>query len=51
MPPFSNVLGKLGGNHIFALLDQSKTYHQMHMSPVSRKLTVFITPWSFYEWI
>ena len=32
-------------------MDQSKTYHQLHLHPDSRKLTAVTTPWGFYEWV
>ena len=32
-------------------MDKSKAYHQLHLHPDSQKLTAFITPWGFYEWL
>ena len=46
-----NILDNLGGNQYFTFLDQSKAYHQLHLQQDSRKLTAFITPWGFYEWV
>ena len=51
LPRIQNILDNLGGNQYFALLDQSKAYHQLHLHPDSRRLTAFITPWDFYEWV
>ena len=41
----------LGRNSWFSVLDQGKAYHQGFMSPNSRPLTAFITPWGLYEWV
>ena len=43
------VIFNLGGDQYFTLLDLIKAYHQKYISPGSRKLTGFITPWDFYE--
>ena len=51
LPRIQNILDNLGGNQYFTLLDQSKAYHQLHLHPDSRRLTAFITPWVFYEWV
>ena len=51
LPRIQNTLDNLGGNRYFTLLDQSKAYHQLHLHPDSRRLTAFITPWGFYEWV
>ncbi|RXN05991.1 Retrovirus-related Pol poly from transposon [Labeo rohita] len=51
IPRVQDVLDGLGGNAWFSLLDQGKAYHQGFMSPESRYLTAFITPWGLYEWI
>ena len=51
LPRIQNTLDNLGGNQYFTLLDQSKAYHQLHLHPDSRRLTAFITPWGFYEWV
>ena len=47
VPRIHNIIDNLGGNQYFTLLDQSKAYHQLHLHPDSRRLTAFITPWSF----
>ena len=46
-----NVIDTLGKNQYFSILDQTKAYHQLHLDQESRKLTAFLTPWGFYEWI
>ena len=46
-----NIFNNLCGNQYFTLLNQSKAYHQLHLHPGSQKLTAFITPWGFYEWV
>ena len=51
VPRIQNIIDELGGNQYFTLLDQSKTYHQLHLHPDSQKLTAFITPWGLYEWL
>lgn len=51
LPRIQNIIENLGGNQYFSLLDQSKAYHQLHLDEDSRKLTAFITPWGFYEWV
>ena len=51
LPRIQNIIDELGGNQYFTLLDQSKGYHQLHLHPDSQKLTAFITPWGFYEWL
>ena len=51
LPKIQNLIDNLGGNEYFTLLDQSKAYHQLHLDPESQKLTAFITPWGFYEWV
>ena len=35
--------------NFFALLDQSKVYHQLHLHFDIWKCTAFITSWSFYQ--
>ena len=42
-----NILDNLEGSQYFSILDQGKTYHQVHLNPESRHLTAFITPWGF----
>ena len=51
LPRVQNILDNLGQNQYFTLLDQSKAYHQLHLHSDSRRLTAFITPWVFYEWV
>ncbi len=51
IPRVQDILDGLGGNAWFSLLDQGKAYHQGFMSPESRHLTAFTTPWGLYEWI
>ncbi|KAL0151336.1 hypothetical protein M9458_053330 [Cirrhinus mrigala] len=51
IPRVQDVLDGLGGNVWFSLLDQGMAYHQGFMSPESRYLTAFTTPWGLYEWI
>ena len=51
LPRIQNIFDNPGGNQYFTLLDQSKAYHQLHLHPDSGRLTTFITPWSFYEWV
>ena len=51
LPCIQNVLHNLRGNQYFAILDQSKAYHQLQLHPDSRKLTAFITSQGFYEWV
>ncbi len=51
IPRVQDILDGLGGNAWFSLLDQGKAYHQGFMSPESRYLTAFTTPWGLYEWI
>lgn len=51
IPRVQDVLDGLGGNSWFSLLDQGKAYHQGFMTPESRPLTAFTTPWGLYEWI
>ena len=50
LPRIQTTLDNLGGNSWFSVLDQGKAYHQGTISPVSRHLTAFITPWGLYEW-
>ena len=49
LPRIQNIFDNLGGNQYFTLLDKSKAYYQLQLHPDSRKLTIFITPWDFYE--
>ena len=51
VPRIQDVIDKLIGKRWFSTLDQGKAYHQGFMSPESRHLTAFCTPWSLYEWI
>ena len=51
LPRFQNIIDGLRGNQCFTLLDRSKAYHQLHLHQDSQKLTAFITPWGFYEWL
>lgn len=51
IPRVQDILDGLGGNAWFSLLDQGNAYHQGFMSPESRYLTAFTTPWGLYEWI
>ena len=51
LPHVQNILDNLGRNQNFILLDQSKAYHQLHLHPDSQKLTAFIPPCGFYEWV
>ena len=46
-----NITDGLGGNQHFTLLDQSKTYHPIHLLPDIQNLTAFIKPWGLYEWL
>ena len=47
LPRIQNVIDNLGGNKFFSLLDQSKSYHQLHLNPEGRWYIAFITPWGF----
>ncbi len=49
IPRVQDILESLGGNAWFSVLDQGKAYHQGFMSPESRPLTAFTTPWGLYE--
>ena len=51
LPRIQNIIDGLGGNQYSTLLDQSKAYQQLHLHQESQKLTAFITPWGFYEWL
>ena len=51
LPRIQETLENVGGNGCFPTLDQGKAYHQGTISPGSRHLTAFITPWGLYEWI
>ena len=51
LPKIQTILENLVGNNYFSILDQGKAYHQLYQNPNSRHLTVFITPWGFYEWV
>ena len=51
LPKIQNILENLRGSQYLSILDQGKADHQIHLSPESRHLTVFITPWGFYEWV
>ena len=51
LPKIQNILENLGGSQYFSILDQGKTYHHIRLSPESRHLTAFMTPWGFYEWV
>ena len=51
LPKTQNRLENLGGSQYFSILDQAKSYHQIHLSPESCHLTAFITPLAFYEWV
>ncbi len=51
IPRVQDILDGLGGNRWFSLLDQGKAYHQGFVTPESRPLTAFCTPWGLYEWI
>lgn len=51
IPRVQDILDGLGGNQWFSLLDQGKAYHQGFVTPESRPLTAFSTPWGLYEWI
>ena len=50
IPRVQDVLDGLGGQQWFSTLDQGKAYHQGLMSPESKHLTAFVTPWGLYEW-
>ena len=50
LPRIQSILDNLNGNEWFSILDQRKAYHQAFLSPESRPLTAFITPWGLYEW-
>ncbi len=50
IPKMQDVLDGLGGNAWFSTLDQGKAYHQGFMTPESRHLTAFVTPWGLYQW-
>ena len=41
LPRIQDIIGSLGKNQYFSLLDQTKAYHQLHMDPESRKFTAF----------
>ncbi len=51
IPRVQDILGNLGGNSWFSLLDQGKAYYQGFMAKESRPLTAFVTPCGLYEWI
>ena len=51
LPRVQDILGSLGGNHWFSMLDQGKAYHQGFVAPESQHLTAFVTPWGLYEWV
>ncbi len=51
LPKIQDIIDNLSGNKWFTLLDQKKAYHQGFVSPESRPLTAFITPWGLYEWV
>ena len=51
LPRIQDIIDNLSGNEWFTLLDQKKAYHQGFVSPESRPLTAFITPWGLYEWV
>ena len=51
LPKIQNIIDNLSGNRWFTLLDQKKAYHQGFVSPESRPLTAFITPWGLYQWV
>lgn len=51
LPRVQEILGCLGGNHWFSMLDPGKTYHQGFISEESQHLTAFVTPWELYEWV
>ena len=51
LPRVQEKLDSLRGNSWFSTLDQGKAYHQGTISPDSRQLTAFVTPWGLYEWI
>ena len=36
LPRIQNVIDNLGGNKFFSLLDQNKSYHQLHLNPEGR---------------
>ena len=49
LPRIQDIIESLGKNQYFSLLDQTKTYHELHMDPESRNVTAFLTPYEFYE--
>ena len=51
LPKIQDILENFGGSQFCSILNQGKVYHQIHLSPESRHLTPFITPWGFYEWV
>ena len=51
IPRIQETLDNLGGKSWFSTLDQGKAYHQGFVTPDSRPLTAFITPWGLYEWV
>lgn len=51
IPKVQDIMGSLGGNSWFSLLDQGKAYHQGFISEENRPITAFVTPWRLYEWI
>ena len=50
LPRIQETLDNLGGSSWFSVLDQGKAYHQGFITPDSRHLTAFITPWGLFEW-
>ena len=51
LPRIQETIDSLQGSTIFTTLDLSKAYHQGYLTPESRPLTAFATPWGFYEWV
>ena len=51
LPRVQTILGNLGGNSWFSMLDQGKAYNQGYMNQLSQHLTAFITPRGLYEWV
>lgn len=51
LPNIHEVLDQLGKSKYFTTMDLSQGYHQIGMSPCSKELTAFSTPFGHYEWI
>ena len=43
VPCIQGIIDSLGKNQYFSFVDQTKTYHQLHMDPEGRKFTAFLT--------